>query len=327
MVKVSIILPNYNHASFLRQRIESILNQRFQDFELIILDDCSTDNSKAIIEEYKSHPRISQIIYNENNSGSTFSQWEKGITIAKGDYIWIAESDDYCEPTLLDELVTPLLNDITIHLSFCQSVLISSETNEILDLTKTQYLSEVLDGKTFIKNHLFATNEILNASMVVFRKNVVTSFPESFSKMKYCGDWYMWVNLCLKGKIFISGKYLNYYRRHNNSTITKASSNGYDFLEGNQIFKIIEKSVDINPEEKQAALERKLWTYHFLKPYFKDEIVLNNVNQSMLDLNASFDLNNINPTNNKGNFFLRNLSTFLKKLSFKATKLYENSTH
>lgn len=69
---VSIIIPNYNHAPFLKERIDSVLNQTYDNFEVIILDDKSTDNSKEVIEVYRSHPRISQIVYNEENSGSTF---------------------------------------------------------------------------------------------------------------------------------------------------------------------------------------------------------------------------------------------------------------
>src|SRR6187431_17527 len=95
--KVSVIIPNYNHADFLMQRIVSILNQTYQDFELIILDDCSSDKSREIIEHYRTHPKVSHIVYNAENSGSTFKQWKLGLDYAKGDWIWIAESDDYCE--------------------------------------------------------------------------------------------------------------------------------------------------------------------------------------------------------------------------------------
>ena len=58
MPKVSVIVPNYNHARFLRQRIDSILAQSFQDFELILLDDCSTDESRTILEQYARDPRV-----------------------------------------------------------------------------------------------------------------------------------------------------------------------------------------------------------------------------------------------------------------------------
>ena len=84
--KVSVIVPNYNYAAYLEERIESVLNQSYQDFELIILDDCSTDNSRILIEQYRSDPHVSHIVYNEVNTGSPFKQWAKGIELAKGEY-------------------------------------------------------------------------------------------------------------------------------------------------------------------------------------------------------------------------------------------------
>ena len=65
LTMVSVIIPNYNHAPFLVERIESVLNQSYPDFEVIILDDCYTDSSKEIIEKYRNNPKISQIIYNK----------------------------------------------------------------------------------------------------------------------------------------------------------------------------------------------------------------------------------------------------------------------
>ena len=89
MPKVSVIVPNYNHEPYLRQRIDSILNQSYQDFELILLDDCSVDNSRDILMAYKNHPKVTQLVFNEQNSANTFKQWNKGIELAKGEYIWI----------------------------------------------------------------------------------------------------------------------------------------------------------------------------------------------------------------------------------------------
>ena len=100
-MNVSVIIPNYCHARFLNQRIDSVLNQTYSDYEVIILDDCSTDNSREIIESYRNHPKISHIVYNEKNSGSTFIQWEKGFELARGEYIWIAESDYVARSTFL----------------------------------------------------------------------------------------------------------------------------------------------------------------------------------------------------------------------------------
>src|ERR1700722_12237889 len=107
MPQVSVIVPNYNHARFLQKRIESVLRQTFQDFDLILLDDSSTDDSRSILSSYARDPRVT-IEFNEANSGSTFRQWNKGVRLARGKYVWIAESDDYADERLLERLVAVL---------------------------------------------------------------------------------------------------------------------------------------------------------------------------------------------------------------------------
>ena len=92
MAKVSVVIPNYNHARFLPKRVDSVLRQTFQDFDLILLDDCSTDDSRSILSKYADDPRV-KIEFNEVNSGSSFKQWNKGVGLARGEYVWIAESD------------------------------------------------------------------------------------------------------------------------------------------------------------------------------------------------------------------------------------------
>src|ERR1700688_37050 len=81
MPKVSVIIPNYNHAPYLRQRIDSVLQQSFQDLEVILMDDCSTDGSRSIISEYTTDSRV-RTVFNAENSGSTFKQWNKGVRMA-----------------------------------------------------------------------------------------------------------------------------------------------------------------------------------------------------------------------------------------------------
>ena len=91
---VSVVVPNYNYAKYLPQRMESIFGQSFQNFEIILLDDASTDNSAELIEGYRAHPKVSVVEVSARNSGSPFRQWEKGLSLAKGKYVWIAEADD-----------------------------------------------------------------------------------------------------------------------------------------------------------------------------------------------------------------------------------------
>ena len=103
--RVSIIVPNYNHARYLPDRLLSIEQQTYQDFEIILLDDCSTDNSRDLIFNYASNPKVSQCILNEKNSGSPFIQWVRGISLAQGEWIWIAESDDLADPMFLQSML------------------------------------------------------------------------------------------------------------------------------------------------------------------------------------------------------------------------------
>ncbi|MBL0026770.1 MAG: glycosyltransferase family 2 protein [Saprospiraceae bacterium] len=175
---VSVIIPNYNHAPYLKQRMESIFNQTFQDFEVIILDDCSTDHSRDLIERYRGHPKVTHIDYNLVNTGSAFSQWRKGIERANGAYIWIAESDDFCEPVFLEQQLSVIQKDDRISLAFCQSSKVNQYNNVIdtwlnhtMDFKKNIFKDDFfMDGNEFIEKYLIHKNIIQKISGVIFKK-------------------------------------------------------------------------------------------------------------------------------------------------------------
>src|SRR5712671_4310882 len=144
MPAVSVIVPNYNHARFLHRRIDSILGQTLLDFELILLDDCSTDNSRDILTAYAGDSRV-RIEFNAKNSGSTFKQWNKGVRLAKGKYVWIAESDDYADEKLLERLVAVLEGDSAIAFAYCRSCAVT-EDGQVMKGFVDSYLEE-LDGQ------------------------------------------------------------------------------------------------------------------------------------------------------------------------------------
>ena len=125
MPKVSIVVPNYNHARFLRRRVESVLRQTFHDFEVILLDDCSTDDSRSLLSSYADDPRV-RIEFNEVNSGSPFKQWNKGVRLARGEYVWIAESDDYADERMLERLAAVLEAEPKVAFAYCGSDAVSN---------------------------------------------------------------------------------------------------------------------------------------------------------------------------------------------------------
>jgi glycosyltransferase involved in cell wall biosynthesis len=290
MPEVSIIVPNYNHAAYLDKRIESILLQTFQDFELILLDDRSTDNSAAVLDKYKSHPKVSHLVYNETNSGSTFAQWEKGIGLAKGAYIWIAESDDFCEPSFLQEMVSRFRENSEIVVGFCQSLFVNTEGRVIFHTDNSNMLlSEVIDGKKFVTAEMLGNNSIVNSSMAVFRKSVFHSMTKEYATMTYCGDWLFWVNACLKGKVFRSGKYLNYYLRHDRNVANKATKKGLDFIEGNKVYHHIKSILPIDAQENRKALYQRLNLYLQMKGSFSHPDIEVEVLKSVRELDPDVD--------------------------------------
>ncbi|PRY15755.1 glycosyl transferase family 2 [Pontibacter ummariensis] len=224
MYRVSVVLPNYNHAKFLRQRIDSVLNQSFQDFELIILDDCSSDNSKEIIELYREHPKVSSIIYNNENSGSTFKQWEKGIKAAQGKYVWFAESDDYADPQFLEKMVPLLEDNEHVGLAFCNSHVIdgagyiTSNTNTWIgayEIKQEADKTTTFNGFQFCLKYLFYTCRIPNASAALFRREpVINNIHWIDTSLRNSGDWKLWINICLTSDIVWLNQDLNFFRIH-----------------------------------------------------------------------------------------------------------------
>lgn len=223
---VTVIIPNYNHSIFLKERIESVLNQGFNNFEIILMDDCSSDDSRNILLEYKNNEKVSAILFNEKNSGSTFKQWEKGIDIAKGKYIWIAESDDTATSDFLSKTITVLDSDDKISLVFCRSVFIN-ENGDPIAIENTQNSIDknfgkkdyVMDGNDFIRKFLRHLNVIPNASAVVFKKDMLQNdiFKE-INSMKYAGDWFFWTNLITNNIVGYIAEPKNNFRFHQLST-------------------------------------------------------------------------------------------------------------
>jgi len=231
---VSVIIPNYNHARFLSERIESILNQSYKKYEIIILDDKSNDNSIDIINQYKNIPKISHIILNEENSGSTFIQWEKGFKLAKGELIWIAESDDSCESTLLETLVQEFINDSKCVLAFCKSIKINTDGVFIGEAGMKKDIR--LNGTVFFNKYLYRYCYINNASSALFKKNILNLVDWRFTTFKGSGDWVLWIEISRHGNISYINQPLNYFRIHGSNTTTAQLHSGKNEAEAIEVY-------------------------------------------------------------------------------------------
>lgn len=273
---VTVIIPNYNHARFLNQRIDSILKQTYKNFEVIILDDNSSDNSVDIIKSYQNNSYISHIVINSQNSGSPFIQWQKGFALAKGDLIWIAESDDACEKELLETLVNEFENDDKCVLAFCKSIKIDINGEKIGEAGMKTDLH--MNGKAFYGKYLYRYCFINNASSAVFKKDVLSQIDWRHTNFKGSGDWILWIEISRCGNISYVDQPLNYFRIHGTNTTTQQLHSGRNEFEAIEVYQFMKNKKYIGYFKE---LRERIAHIYSIK-YGKLHNVLNN--ETKLDL-------------------------------------------
>lgn len=230
--KVSVIVPNYNYARYLEGRLSSICKQSIPIFELILLDDASTDQSIPAISAWLASTQTeARVVRNETNSGNVFVQWQKGIERATGDYIWIAEADDLSDPDFLETVLPPLLVGDAV-LSYCDSQQMGADGTVLAknyqdyvsvvsgDKWKLAYITSGVDECT---SSLAVLNTIPNVSAVVFNSDAIKKvFSEHFEEIKSyqkAGDWVAYIHILSQGNIAYFPRAANRHRRHEGSVI------------------------------------------------------------------------------------------------------------
>jgi len=231
---VSVLVPNYNHAPYLQARIKSILDQTYRSIEVLLMDDCSPDNSRDILEDWASKDDRVQVLFNEKNSGSPFAQWAKGAALSKGKYLWIAESDDFCELDMLALHVDALEKNDKAVLAYSHSHLVDEQGAFLRD-----YLDDygfifgdhsrwkqdfTADGPTEVATTLVYSNTIPNASGVLFRKAAFDKTGAPQTTWKLNGDWYFYANILQQGEFVFHAKPRNKFRLHQRTQRKRAAA-------------------------------------------------------------------------------------------------------
>ncbi len=232
LLRVSVIVPNYNYARYLQERLGSILRQDYPIYEIIVLDDSSTDDSVETIERIADHhQRDIRLELNSKNSGSVFRQWSKGIRLAQGDLVWIAEADDLAASNFVSGLAEVFAREEDVLFAFSDSAQLDSDGVRIGSSYST-YCSESSDldyhsdfsvpTSEFLLQGLAIKNSILNVSSVMFRRQPLITALESVAQelpdWTISGDWRLYIELCTSpGRVHYTAKSLNEHRRHDSS--------------------------------------------------------------------------------------------------------------
>lgn len=274
--KVSVIIPNYNYANYIIERIDSILNQTYPIYELIILDDHSADHSLDVInKKIKKIKNIPvKVIANDKNSGCVFAQWQKGLEQVRGDYFWIAEADDLCDNTFLETVMSGFDNKNVV-LSYCESAridennhFITYDSRDLSDIFRTGEWNNdiIIPGEEAIKQRLSYTNTILNVSSVVWKRKDYYKIFDEAKKYKVAGDWYIYYQVLKNGDLAYYSKSLNYYRKHSKSVTTNIKAD----REFSEILSI-QNQINNDYKPNLEILHKQKIRLSFMKEQISDE--------------------------------------------------------
>ena len=267
--KVSVIVPNYNYGKYIKKRIDSICKQTYPIYELIILDDASTDGSadqlKEIVLDMKiKNPEMRvRFVGNTKNSGKAMMQWKNGFELAEGDFVWIAEADDLSNRKFLEE-VMKAFDDPEVVLSYTESMIINSAGLMIVpnfrwsrDKEKTGHYKQsyVKEGCREIEEIMAIRCTIPNVSGVVFRKKAVKLKDlEKAIELTQVGDWYLYARVIEGGKISYNRKSLNKFRIHGGSKTAESKKNRKHYEEVLEIHDSFRKRFELSKKVLEAML-------------------------------------------------------------------------
>ncbi len=272
--RVSVVVPNYNHERYLRERLGSIFRQSWPICQIVVLDDASTDNSVAVIRRIATeHRREIALIANETNGGSLAKQWRKGLAQCTGDFVWIAESDDVADPAFLAECVQALERS-GADFCFTDSWQIDDDGKRVGD-SYIRYVDEiepgtfthdfVMAGEEFLRRFLSVKNVILNMSGVLWRREAleqaIKATGEELQSFRIAGDWRLYAAACAAGQsVAYLAKALNGHRRHKQS-ITSSLQKERHVEEIRQIQMLAAREVKLN-EDCRAKAQKHLADVH-----------------------------------------------------------------
>lgn len=257
--KVSIVFTSYNHKEFLKQALDSLLNQSFKEFELIIVDDCSTDGSQDILRSY-TDPRI-RLYLNAKNSGSYVKSSNFGATKAHAPYIIFAQCDDWAEPTQLECLVR-CIETYDVGVVFSCSNMVDENGIYLCtdyDLRAPSFRkkcnSDTVVNKEDAMGYLLDSCIIPNLSAALVKKTLYEELNGFSEEYLVLADWDFWLRVSLRSDIYYIRKSLNNFRQHS-ATIRSSIKMKKQLKELFYMFVSF---------EKKSGLPRKILCSHLAK--------------------------------------------------------------
>jgi glycosyltransferase involved in cell wall biosynthesis len=269
---VSVVVASYNHAEFLGRRMESLINQTYRNIEILVIDDCSTDNSVAVLQHYKSHPNVNLVLREKNGGWVTVSN--QGIEMSTGEFILFANCDDSCDIRMIERLVQAMQTYPGAGIAFCRSLLID-EHDKVLGndfmIRESSFRSRCSDDTLIagdeMARFLMHSCVIPNLSAALFRKECFSAVGKLSSSYRVCCDWDLFFRVVSRFDVAYLTEPLNYFRQHE-TTIRSATKQRVVYEE---YFRLLLGQIKTM---KLTAMERlhfrthvmSIWAVHLISP-------------------------------------------------------------
>jgi glycosyltransferase involved in cell wall biosynthesis len=211
MPKVSVIIPSYNHEKYIAEAIQSILNQTYQDFEIIITDDGSKDNTVKIIKSF-TDSRIKLFCFSQNQGAAAAAN--QCIAESKGEFIALLNSDDAWVPEKLERQVNFLGTNLEIGAVFSYAQFIDENSNKITNPLKIKYIDFIMENRTRFEwlNYFFYHGNCLCHPSILIRKECYNTIGVYDRRLAQLPDFDFWIRLCQKYEIYVMPQKLVNFR-------------------------------------------------------------------------------------------------------------------
>ena len=271
---VSVIVASYNHAVYLERRMESLIAQTYQNIEILVIDDCSPDNSVEILRRYSSHPKIKLVLREENGGWITVSN--QGVELSSGEFVIFANCDDDCDPRMLERLVAGMNTHPSTGISYCRSLLID-ECNHVIGndfvirekAFREKCASDILMTKAEIGRFLLYSCVIPNLSAALIRRTCLATVGNFSAEYRVCSDWDLFFRITEKFDVFYVAESLNKFREHR-TTIRSSTKDRVIYEEYFRLLLPQFHKLNLSSFERARFRTRVmyLWTLHVLAPSF-----------------------------------------------------------
>lgn len=238
MPKVSVCIPSYNYSAFIGKTIQSVLDQTYQDFEIVVVDDCSTDNSEEVVRSFKDS-RI-KFFRNKKNLGMV-PNTNKALKLAKGELIGVLNSDDYYDPKMIETALEMFDKNSEIGFTYSSYVVVD-EHGETITKIKSCDCDKVFKSREGFKK--LALKNLAPPSGVMVRRKCYEDVGPFDEEFPYPHDWDMWLRLSLKYDFACLSDYLLYYRMHSRNTSIALYNSFETATQEYRMLKKLQKRVD-----------------------------------------------------------------------------------